>query len=303
MKKWISLLLCVTMLLTLCACAGGKEAEKPLGDNAVVRDENTLKLLAITSSFGVNTTEYLYDIATAQGMTDVVVGRLYFGACTLKRHVNNALTNKAEYTYYKNNSGEWITKENVSMIEGILDEDWDIIFIQQSAAESALAETYEDYVDQLIAYIKENKTNTDAKIIWNMTWAYQSDSTQEVFRDNFGSDQMLMYDTLVKVVNDLIVPREDIDAIVPTGTAIQNARTSYFGDYLTEDTYHLNDLGKVIAGYTLFATLTDKPLSTINLTQVTQWLSLSDANKEVIKEVVNTALEKPFEVTQSSYTD
>lgn len=189
------------------------------------------------------------------------------------------------------------------MIEGILDEDWDIIFIQQSAAKSALAETYENYVDQLIAYINENKTNTDAKIVWNMTWAYQSDSTQEVFRNNFGSDQMLMYDTLVKVVNDLIVPREDIDAIVPTGTAIQNARTSYFGDYLTEDTYHLNDLGKVIAGYTLFATLTDKPLSTINLTQVTQWLSLSDTNKEVIKEVVNTALEKPFEVTQSSYTD
>lgn len=299
MKRIICLLLCVAML-SLFGCAAN---EGPVGENTLLKDEGkTLKLLAITSSFGVNTTEYLYDIATAEGCTDVVIGRLYFGGCTLRRHVNNANTNNPEYTYYKNNSGEWITTEEVTMLEGIQDEDWDIIFIQQSAAQAALVDTYEDYIDQLIAYVNANKTNPDARFIWNMTWAYQSDSDQEVFVEDFGSDQMAMYQSIVDTVKEKVVPRDDIAAIIPSGTAIQNARTSYFGDYLTKDTFHLNDLGKVIAGYTLYAILADKPLKTINLSKVTNTFTLSDSNKEVIIEAVNAAIKEPFQVTPSTLT-
>lgn len=300
MKKILCLLLCAVMLMTV-GCA---KQDGPVGENTLLKDEGkTLKLLAITSSFGVNTTEFLYDIAKAEGCTDVVVGRLYFGACTLKRHVNNANSNNPEYTYYKNNSGEWITKEGVAMLEGLQDEDWDIIFIQQSAAQAALVDTYEDYIDQLITYVNANKTNPDAKFIWNMTWAYQGDSQQEVFVENFGSDQMAMYQAIVDTTKEKVVPREDIAAIIPSGTAIQNARTSYFGDILTEDTYHLSELGKVIAGYTLYSVLVDKPLETISLTQVSGGLELTDSNKEVIIDAVNNAVKTPFEVTQSAYPD
>lgn len=301
MKRILCLVLCLVMLC-LCGCVGGAK-ESPVGENTLLKNEGkSLKMLTITSSFGVNTTEYIYDIATAHGADDVVVGRLYFGACSLERHVKNAQSDNPEYTYYKNDSGEWVTTENVSMIEGILDEDWDVFFIQQSAAKSALADTYGTYVTDLINYINQKKTNPEAKIIWNMTWAYQSDSKQDVFVNDFQADQMLMYNTLVKVTNDLIVPRQDIAAIVPTGTAIQNARTSYFRDNLTADTYHLNDLGKVIAGYELYRILLDKPLTEICLTEVTETFVLSDSNKQVILEVVNAAAEKPFEVTNSTYT-
>lgn len=300
MKKILCLLLCAVMLMTV-GCA---KQDSPVGENTLLKDEGkTLKLLAITSSFGVNTTQFLYDIAKAEGCTDVVVGRLYFGACSLERHVKNANSNNPEYTYYKNNSGEWITKEGVAMLEGLQDEDWDIIFIQQSAAKAALVDTYGDYIDQLITYVNANKTNPDAKFIWNMTWAYQGDSQQEVFVENFGSDQMAMYQAIVDTTKEKVVPREDIAAIIPSGTAIQNARTSYFGDILTEDTYHLSELGKVIAGYTLYSVLTDKPLETISLTRVSGGLELTDSNKEVIIDAVNNAIKTPFEVTQSAYPD
>ncbi len=300
MKKMLCLLLCAVMLMSV-GCA---KQDSPVGENTLLKDEGkTLKLLAITSSFGVNTTQFLYDIAKAEGCTDVVVGRLYFGACSLERHVKNANSNNPEYTYYKNNSGEWITKEGVAMLEGLQDEDWDIIFIQQSAAKAALVDTYEDYIDQLITYVNANKTNPDAKFIWNMTWAYQGDSQQEVFVENFGSDQMAMYQAIVDTTKEKVVPREDIAAIIPSGTAIQNARTSYFGDILTEDTYHLSELGKVIAGYTLYSVLTDKPLETISLTRVSGGLELTDSNKEVIIDAVNNAIKTPFEVTQSAYPD
>ena len=311
MRKWIAVLLCIVML-GLCGCTPTPQVETTettvpvpqVGPNTLLpNDGKSLKLLAITSSFGVDTTDYLYDIAMAEGVEEVIVGRLFFGACTLKRHVNNAISNNPEYEFTKKANGEWLNLGNASIKQGLLSEDWDIIFIQQSAAESGQTDTYKDYVDQLVDYINENKTNSLAEIIWNMTWAYQADSEQQVFLETFNADQMYMYQSIVGAMQEHIVPRTDLAALIPSGTAIQNARTSYFGDMLTRDTLHLNDLGKVIAGYTLYSVLADKPLTEMSLTKVSEGFSLSDSNKEVIMEAVNNAIEKPFEVTPSSYTD
>lgn len=316
MKKVIPLLLCVVMLAVLCGCSkpaakqdAPKTEDAPPADTTGIplSDGKTLKFLAITSSFGLNTTQFLYDIAVAEGATDVVVARLYVGGCTLQQHVDYLTNNKNVYTYTKNNSGVWQTTEAVNMLYGIQDEDWDVIFIQQSAAGAAQVDTYSNYIDQIIGYVNAHKTNPNAKFVWNMTWAYQKDSTQDVFVKIFGGSQQAMYLSIINAVQQKVVPRTDIAAIIPSGTAIQNARTSYFGDHLTKDTYHLNDLGQVISGYTLYATLTGKPLTEINLSTVSSYaerksINLSDKDKAVIMEAVNTAIQNPFEVTASTHT-
>lgn len=313
-KRLTALILCAATLM-LCGCVNGNvdqttnDTQETIDPTAPLSNGNSLKLLAITSSFGLNTTQLLYDVAKAEGYEDVTIGRLYGSGCTLKTHAENAKANTYYYQYTKNNSGYWDTKESVSMLQGLQDEDWDIIFVQQSAAKAGILVSYSDYVDQLMKYVQENKTNPNARFVWNMTWAYQGDSEQTVFTGTFNSDQMYMYNSIVDVVNKVIVPRTDFDAIIPTGTAIQNARTSYFGDKLTKDTYHLNSLGRVIAAYTLYATLTGKVLTEVNLTEVTkamtpdtQILILSDSDKQVIMEAVNAAIANPFQVTQSIYT-
>ncbi len=303
MKKIFCALLCVAMFL--CACQKTEQApEKSFGENTLLTDEGkTLKLLAITSSFGVDTTDYLYDIAKAEGVENVVVGRLYIGACTLERHINSANENLAHYEYTKNSTGEFVSTKKVTLLHGLQDEDWDVIFLQQSAADAALVETYGDYISQLIEYLDQHKTNPNARYIWNMTWAYQNDSTHDPFVSTFNCDQMAMYESIVNAVQEKVLTRTDIAAISPTGTALQNARTSYFGDLLTRDTRHLNELGKVIAGYTLFGTLKDMQLKEIKLTQVNKLFALSDSNKEVILDSVNAALQTPYSVTKSAYPD
>lgn len=299
MKKFLCVLF-VAVLVLLCGACGEKQPET---NSLLADDGKTLRLLAITSSFGVDTTDYLYEIAKAQGVENVVVGRLYVGASTLKQHVTRANGDKPVYEYTKNSSGEFVTTEKVTIAQGLQDEQWDVIFLQQSAAESALVETYEDYIDQLIAYVDQHKTNPNAKYIWNMTWAYQGDSTFDPFVGTFNCDQMAMYNAIVASVKEKVVGRTDIAAISPTGTAIQNARTSYFGDLLTRDTRHLNEIGKVVAGYALFATLTDAPLTEVALTEVNPTFKLSDSNKEVILDAVNAAIKEPFAVTRSAYPD
>ncbi len=311
----ISLALCAVLMLSLlCACTKqpdeSKETEQ-METQPPLCDGKTLKLLAITSSFGLNTTELLYHIAKAEGVENVVVGRLYASGCTLEQHVEAAKTGSNFYQYTKfsdANNGERVVMSSTPLEYGLKDEDWDIIFIQQSAHKSPLIHTYGDHIDTIMEYLQANKTNPNARFVWNMTWAFQHDSTESVFINNFESNQMAMYKSILLATKDKVVPRTDFAAIIPTGTTIQNARTSYFGDALTKDTLHLNNLGRAIAGYTVFATLTGKELTEVNLGPVNcydlpQMLELSDSDRQVIIESVNNAIKNPWEVTPSAFTE
>ena len=290
----------------------------------------SLKLLAITSSFGLNTTELLYEIAKAHGYEDVVVARLYGSGCTVAKHVNNALNKHPFYKYTKKDdsgfrseydpifpegkqdeNGNFIV-EGATLQYGLEDEDWDIIFVQQGADNAGYLPSYADYVDQLMEYLLAHKPKPDTKFVWNMTWAFQSGVERFSYANYYNNDQMCMYNCIVKALQEKILPRTDFDAVIPSGTAIQNARTSYFGDNLCidwrDDLIHLNTLGRVIAAYTLFATLTAQPLEKIAITEIakastpeTRPLTLSDSDKQVIIEAVNNALAEPYKVTPSSY--
>lgn len=323
-KRILSLALCAVMLM-LCGCGGGSEAPtevtttapaETIDHDAPLTDGKTLKMLVITSSFGLNTTQWLYNVAKAEGFTDVVIGRLYGSGCSLQLHVSNANSNAMYYEYTKidNDTGRWNLMQAITMEYGLKDEDWDIIFVQQSAANAGLELTYGDYVDQLMAYLHEHKTNPKARFIWNMTWAYQSDSTQTVFTTAFNSDQMKMYNTITDITKRLIAPRTDFDRIIPSGTVIQNARTSAFGDNLCRDTFHLNNYGGILAAYGLLSVLTDRELTEINLDPVPFAYNgldnsaaitepFTENQKAIIIESVNNAIKNPFEVTQSTITE
>ena len=323
MKRLVCLTMALLMLCSLCACGGTNSntpetteatvGTKPPADTTTpVSDGKTLKMLCLTSSFGVNTTELLAKIAYAEGATDVVIGRLYASGCTLETHVKNTMNTNGLYdNYYKSTpSGDWTTTPGVPLLPVLTEEDWDIIYIQQGASTAALPETYGDYLDTLIEFIDKNKTNPNARYVWNLTWAYQSDSKQAVFVEDFNSDQMAMYDALINTVKEKILSRTDFSAVIPSGSAVQNARTSYFGDNLCKDTYHLNNLGKVIAGYTAWSKLTGKPVTEIKLNSPISTRDLpqpaailTEDDKKVIIESVNNAIANPYEITQSQYTE
>ncbi len=291
------------------------------GDAGSLLSGKTLKVLAITSSFGLNTTQFLYDVAVAEGYApeNVIVARLYTSGCTLEKHLKHA-PDKPVYQYSKVtselNGKITVLKEEgtATLLDGLLDEEWDIIFMQQGAAQAPQLSTYKDYIDQLRniinPYVQEHCPN--AKFIWNMLWAYQYNSTESVFVDIFHSDQMYMYESNIAAVQKYVVPRTDYARIIPSGTVIQNARTSFFGDNLSRDTYHLNDLGGILAAYGLFATITGQRLTEINIDAVTASANnhiggssvttpLTEAQKQVIIESVNNALDNPFGVTPSVY--
>src|SRR5690554_6809134 len=67
----------------------------------------------------------------------------------------------------------------------------------------------------------------------------------------YQNNQMSMYNGIVDAMETVILPDEAFDFLIPAGTAIQNVRTSFIGDVLTRDGYHLSiPLGRYIAGMT-----------------------------------------------------
>ena len=115
------------------------------------------------------------------------------------------------------------------------DENWDYISLQQASGKSGKYETYTVLAD-LIAGIKERCPK--AKLLWHQTWAYASSSTHESFPD-YDSNQMTMYSSIVTAARQAMTNHTDLSLLIPSGTAIQNGRTSFLGDAFNRDGYHL----------------------------------------------------------------
>jgi len=265
----------------------------------VVDFSKSLKVLAIGNSFSVDGMEYLYKIADNYGISEIILGNLYIGGCSLEMHATNILNNNANYVYYKNTNDSWeYASSNATILDGLLDEDWDIITIQQVSSYSGVPSTYNEDLDTIINYINANKTNAKAEIVWHMTWAYEENSTHPNFV-TYNSDQLTMYNAIVNAVNEKIDTRDDISYTIPSGTAIQNVRTSYIGDTLCRDTYHLSyDKGRYTAGLTWFLKITGLPIDSI--TYIPEGVTLQDP--QAIIASVKAAVENPYVVTQSQFT-
>lgn len=259
--------------------------------------KESLKVLSVGNSFSDDGMAYLYQIANDYGIKNIVIGILYIGGCDLERHAVNISLNNNSYVYRKNTTGEFISEENKTILDGLLDEDWDIITIHQASYNSGIPSSYEPHLSDLIKYVNLNKTNKNAKLYWQMTWAYQSDSDHPNF-PSYDNDQLRMYKNIVSTYQSTIMVHPEIDGLIPAGTAIQNVRTSFIKDTITHDGYHLNNsVGRYTASMTWFKAITGLDLFKINYRAE----GVSKKDRKAVIEAVNKAILNPFEITKSVF--
>ncbi len=262
----------------------------------------TFKVLSIGNSFSEDAQRYLWNIAASYGVdsANIVVANMYIGGCDLETHVENITSGAGAYQFQLYTSSIINTTSGYSLYQGITYEDWDVITLQQVSSDSGVLESYSDYVETLVYYINAISTNKDVQIYWHMTWAYQQDSSHTGFL-NYSSDQTIMYNAILDTVNTKILSNNDIVDVIPNATAVQNARTSYIGDHLTRDGYHLSDpFGRYIAGLMFFKQITGFVLSPETITYKPS--GVTDALQLIALESVNNAYQAPYEITISNYS-
>ena len=273
------------------------EFKKELSFNVTQKSLSSLYILAIGNSFSVDAMQYLYQILQELGYRDIYLGNLYIGGCTLQTHAGNVTNNSNAYTYYVNKTGSWTNTANFAPLNAMKEMDWDYVSMQQASGFSGVADSYEPYLSTVVESVKANCP--DAKRMWHMTWAYQGNSTHSDF-GKYGNDQMTMYNAIVNAVRTKVLSRGDFDFVIPNGTVVQNLRTSFIGDNITRDGYHMSyDIGRFATALMWARQITGKSIEDVAYRP--SGYSYSDKTVLAIKEAVENAYKKPFEVTESEY--
>ena len=263
-----------------------------------VHGEKPIRILAIGNSFSVDGMEHLAIILKDAGYDDIILGNLYIGGCSLDTHWSNISGNKASYTFYLNDGDGWKSNSNVSVQTGVNYAEWDIITIQQVSQNSGMPDTFGN-LQNIIDYVKGVRPHS--KLYWHMTWAYQGNSSHSGFA-NYGKNQTTMYNAITGAVKSDILTNSAFEGFIPSGTAVQNLRSSYLGDTLTRDGFHLsNGVGRYTAALMWYKQLTGEDIA--GITAIPEDFPEVEAYLPAIKEAVNNAYAKPLEVTKSSFAE
>ena len=260
-----------------------------LSSSAAQRD--TIKVLAIGNSFSEDAVEeHLSPLAQAEGLT-LVIGNMYIGGCSLERHVKNLRGNLKKYRYRKfDPKGNKTEIKNYTLEQVLAEEKWDYISIQQVSSLSGKAESYNPWLPELVEYVKVRQPQ--AELMFHATWAYAPHSTHKAFPD-YENDQLKMYKAIISAVYQE-VPKVGIKLVIPSGTAIQNARTA-LGNDLTRDGYHLSrSLGRYIAACTwLEAVLGVNPVGNTYCPE-----GLTSEQIKIAQKAAHKAVKRPRKITK-----
>lgn len=284
MKQYKIVAICMCILLLL---AGGAYAQ-----------QKTVRILAIGNSFSQDAVEqYLHELAEAEGIP-TIIGNMFIGGCSLERHVKNARDNAPAYAYRKiGTDGKKREKGKMSLEAVLADEDWDYVSLQQASPFSGMYETYEASLPELIEYVKA-RLPKKTKLMLHQTWAYASTSKHSGFK-NYNCNQLTMYQAIADAVKKAAKANK-IKIVIPSGTAIQNARTSFIGDHLNRDGYHLDvKIGRYTAACTWFERIFKH--NVVGNPYAPE--GLDEARKAVAQKAAHAAVKHPYKVTDLFITN
>ena len=335
-KKLFALILAGLMILgcfTACGTAEPDVTIEPAGPTQPEEEAKVLKVLTLGHSLAVDCGNALNRVFYYQGIGDyeeVYIGTLYYSGCPIYKHVNFMTANSPEYSLYlsstKTPDQPPTIMKDVTMKDAVSFEYWDIIIMQGGVFEIAKDTTFTDgKIQQIQEYVLQYTHNPAVYFAWHMAWATPTNNelrdkypydpnSYYVSYTQFDDNRDIFYQNIARCVGEYIVPDDTFKFLIPSGTALENALTSYLEETdLHRDYAHASDFGRIIASYTWYCAIMgiDKldevkletvPVNFLKNTSMGE-LVLTQAQKDMIIESVNNALANPLEVTQSQYTE
>ena len=286
------------MSIVCCLFSAQAQTELPslTGEGSEERllvQDSIVRVLAIGNSFSQDAVEqYLWELAKEAGVK-MVIGNAYRGGQGFQSHWIDVTEANNTFEYRKVQDGIRTNTPHSALSDIITDEPWQYITFQQVSQESGLTTTFEPYLTELIQYTQGLQTNPNAIYGYHQTWAYSHDSTHGGFA-NYGNRQEVMYDSICQAVQYATAMHPELSFVVPSGTAIQNARTTYLGDNMNRDGYHLDlKMGRYTAACAWLETITG--ISPVGFSYRPEGVDFTTAH--TCQVAAHEAVARPFECT------
>lgn len=281
--------------------------------------KSELRILFIGNSFTEDATEHLPGILKAAGVNHVTMTRAYHGGYTLPEYNDNfASANICARRDCAAGGTKWDgTNALDSSLEEILESDtWDIVTLQEHTGKEVAWEwpgTLRDALGGLVDKIYSAQPKHRPTIVYLMAQSYGRYNA--TILPKFDNDQEKMFGTVTGVVKK-IMSETCIDRVIPSGTMLQNLRTTSVNVDnnmdLTRDSYHMDfGLSRYGAACTVFEAIvkpcTGKTLDgntyrySTSSTDPTKYSTpVTDANAPIAVRAAQEAVKKPFEITNLS---
>ena len=236
-----------------------------------------MNILTIGNSFSDDATRYLHDIARADGC-DIQVVDLYIGGCTLERHYRNMLSEHPAYELIYN--GDY-TNFKISLKEGLLSREWDVVTLQQSSPLAPDKDSYFPYIDELAAYVR--KCSPKCKIYIHQTWSYEEGHKWfETSRyKNFGE----MMPDVIKTYGE-IAEHLSADGIMRCGELMEKMKEAGLSPLWRDGWHTSKGLGRYAMGLLWYRTLTANSVADNGFSYFDEPIPESDVAK--VKEIVDS---------------
>jgi len=295
--------------------------------------KKSFKLLAFGNSYSVDALTYLQKILAGAGYDEVVIGHICDGGCNINQHWSNiddtlecfhpahadaiAMDGTAGCAISvngvsKSTEGETIKDRYKATISAY---DWDFVTIQHGPKHVEQVDTY-SYLRNLLDFIKENLISQKTRFAFHMIWKYN---------DNLPHDSnktSVQYDKILDIARGTVLKNPEFELLIPAVTFRENLVSSYLSDIdISRDYGHMGlTLGRYGLGLLWYCALTggspddttfvasreDVSEATVKEFAETRnhtHIDITDKDLAVIKEAIKNALAKPFEITQSEYTE
>lgn len=282
--------------------------------------EPTLRILFIGNSFTKDAVEHLPKMVSAADIPTLKMVHLYYGGRTIPEYADGYAT-KSDYTCYKYNPGTslWLSYTGYNIQQIVKSDTWDIVCLQEHTGNSCgwiWNDTEKNAIQGLIADIRADQNGHTPKFVYIMSQAYfnmdKIGTAQRPYKNFTTQDEM--FDVIVAQARK-VLDQTDVEQIIPTGTVLQNLRTSSLNNDmdLTRDGYHMDyGLSRYAAACAVFESIISPSFGGKKLdgnsfrynvsstTDGTYTTPVTDDNQPVALQAARYALATPFAVTDMS---
>ena len=206
-----------------------------------------MNVLAIGNSYSADGTRYVHQLARSCGEI-INITNIGIGGCTLERHFRNMHSEEKVYQHEFNGIN---TGLKVSLKDALLIREWDVITIQQQSFNSTMYDTFQPYLNELVAYIRNYAPK--AKIGLQQTWGYKD-----------GENALKIYENgsamFADVKSSYARAAEEIhaDMIIKSGEVFEGLKAIGVYHYFRDSIHASLGLGRYALGLMWVKTLTGK---------------------------------------------